>query len=117
MVFLSLLPAGIYQAYHSISTGLWFARSPEIQLVPPAIATKARPFVDDFAQASAYAVFAMHFAGKPEPHAQLFSARCERASDPYCGTPLGVEAAWCPNGIDVPGVAATPETTIRPMEL
>jgi nitric oxide reductase subunit B len=30
MVFMSLLPAGIYQAYHSISTGLWFARSPEI---------------------------------------------------------------------------------------
>lgn len=30
MVFLSLLPAGIYQAYHSISTGLWYARSPEI---------------------------------------------------------------------------------------
>ena len=29
-VFLSLLPAGIYQAYHSISTGLWYARSPEI---------------------------------------------------------------------------------------
>jgi nitric oxide reductase subunit B len=30
MVFLSLLPAGIYQAYHSITTGLWYARSPEI---------------------------------------------------------------------------------------
>jgi nitric oxide reductase subunit B len=30
MVFLSLLPAGIYQAYHSVTTGLWFARSPEI---------------------------------------------------------------------------------------
>jgi nitric oxide reductase subunit B len=30
MVFVSLLPAGIYQAYHSISTGLWYARSPEI---------------------------------------------------------------------------------------
>jgi nitric oxide reductase subunit B len=30
MVFLSLLPAGIYQAYHSITTGLWFARAPEI---------------------------------------------------------------------------------------
>jgi hypothetical protein len=59
----------------------------------------------------------MHFAGKTEPDAQLFSARCERASDPYRGTPLGVEAAWCPNGIDVPGVAATPETTIRPTEL
>lgn len=85
--------------------------------MPPAIATKAQPFVDDFAQASVYAVFAMHFADKPEPHAQLFSAPCERASDPYRGTPLGVEAAWWPNGIDVPGVAATPETTIRPIEL
>jgi nitric oxide reductase subunit B len=30
MVFMSLLPAGIYQAYHSLATGLWFARSPEI---------------------------------------------------------------------------------------
>jgi hypothetical protein len=87
--------------------------------VPPAIPTKARPFVDDFAQAGAYAVFAMHFAGKPEPHAQLFSALCERASDPYCGTPLGMEAAWCPSGIDVPPVVAATETefAIRPMEV
>jgi nitric oxide reductase subunit B len=30
MVFLSLLPAGIYQAWASITQGLWFARSPEI---------------------------------------------------------------------------------------
>jgi nitric oxide reductase subunit B len=30
MVFLSLLPAGIYQAYASITQGLWFARSPEV---------------------------------------------------------------------------------------
>ncbi|HXG81777.1 MAG TPA: nitric-oxide reductase large subunit [Sphingomicrobium sp.] len=30
MVFLSLVPAGIYQAYHSITTGFWYARSPEI---------------------------------------------------------------------------------------
>jgi nitric oxide reductase subunit B len=30
MVFLSLLPAGIYQAYESISKGLWYARSPEV---------------------------------------------------------------------------------------
>lgn len=30
MVFLSLLPAGIYQAYHSITTGLWYARSPDV---------------------------------------------------------------------------------------
>jgi nitric oxide reductase subunit B len=30
MVFLSLLPAGIYQAWASVSQGLWFARSPEI---------------------------------------------------------------------------------------
>jgi len=28
-----------------------------------------------------------------------------------------VEAAWRPNGIDVPGVAAILETTIRPMEI
>ncbi|MBI3347362.1 MAG: nitric-oxide reductase large subunit [Burkholderiales bacterium] len=30
MVFLSLLPAGIYQAWASMTQGLWFARSPEI---------------------------------------------------------------------------------------
>jgi nitric oxide reductase subunit B len=30
MVFMSLLPAGIYQAWASITKGLWFARSPEI---------------------------------------------------------------------------------------
>jgi hypothetical protein len=33
MVFMSLLPAGIYQAYHSITTGLWYARSPEAKLL------------------------------------------------------------------------------------
>jgi nitric oxide reductase subunit B len=30
MVFMSLLPAGIYQAWASITKGLWYARSPEI---------------------------------------------------------------------------------------
>jgi nitric oxide reductase subunit B len=30
MVFMSLLPAGVYQAWASISKGLWYARSPEI---------------------------------------------------------------------------------------
>nr|WP_316640906.1 nitric-oxide reductase large subunit [uncultured Roseateles sp.] len=30
MVFLSLLPAGIYQAWASVSKGLWYARSPEV---------------------------------------------------------------------------------------
>ena len=30
MVFLSLLPAGIYQAAASVSQGLWYARSPAI---------------------------------------------------------------------------------------
>ncbi len=30
MVFMSLLPAGIYQAFASVSEGLWFARSPAI---------------------------------------------------------------------------------------
>ncbi|MBI3284898.1 MAG: nitric-oxide reductase large subunit [Burkholderiales bacterium] len=30
MVFMSLVPAGIYQASASISQGMWFARSPEI---------------------------------------------------------------------------------------
>ncbi|HEX2828674.1 MAG TPA: nitric-oxide reductase large subunit [Burkholderiales bacterium] len=30
MVFMSLLPAGVYQAWASVSKGLWYARSPEI---------------------------------------------------------------------------------------
>jgi nitric oxide reductase subunit B len=30
MVFMSLLPAGIYQAWASITKGMWYARSPEI---------------------------------------------------------------------------------------
>jgi nitric oxide reductase subunit B len=30
MVFMSLLPAGIYQAWASMAKGLWYARSPEI---------------------------------------------------------------------------------------
>jgi nitric oxide reductase subunit B len=30
MVFMSLVPAGIYQAWASISQGMWFARSPEV---------------------------------------------------------------------------------------
>ena len=30
MVFMSLLPAGILQAYASISEGLWYARSPAV---------------------------------------------------------------------------------------
>ena len=30
MVFMSLLPAGIYQAWASITTGLWYARSAEV---------------------------------------------------------------------------------------
>jgi nitric oxide reductase subunit B len=30
MVFLSLVPAGIYQAVASITKGMWFARSPEV---------------------------------------------------------------------------------------
>lgn len=30
MVFMSLLPSGIYQAWASVSQGLWYARSPEV---------------------------------------------------------------------------------------
>jgi nitric oxide reductase subunit B len=30
MVFMSLLPAGIYQAAASVSKGMWYARSPEV---------------------------------------------------------------------------------------
>ena len=34
MVFMSLLPAGIYQAAASITEGLWYARSPEVMHSP-----------------------------------------------------------------------------------
>jgi len=30
MSFFALLPSGVVQAYHSITTGLWYARSPEV---------------------------------------------------------------------------------------
>ena len=30
MVFISLVPAGIYQAWASVSQGMWFARSPDV---------------------------------------------------------------------------------------
>jgi nitric oxide reductase subunit B len=30
MVFISLVPAGIYQAWASVTQGMWFARSPEV---------------------------------------------------------------------------------------
>jgi nitric oxide reductase subunit B len=30
MVFISLVPAGIYQAWASITQGTWYARSPEV---------------------------------------------------------------------------------------
>ncbi len=30
MVFLSLVPSGVYQAYHSITHGFWYARSPAV---------------------------------------------------------------------------------------
>jgi nitric oxide reductase subunit B len=34
MVFLSLVPAGIYQAWASVGTGMWFARSAEVVHAP-----------------------------------------------------------------------------------
>ena len=41
--------------------------------------------------------------------AEVATALPERAPDPYRGTPLGVEAAWCPDGIDVPPALAVTE--------
>jgi len=34
MVFLSILPSGIYEAWASVSKGLWYARSPEVVHAP-----------------------------------------------------------------------------------
>jgi hypothetical protein len=41
--------------------------------------------------------------------AEVVTALPECAPDPYRGTPLGVEAAWCPDGIDVPPAVAVTE--------
>jgi hypothetical protein len=45
MVFMSLVPAGVYQAYHSMTTGFWYARSEEIVRGPvmevPGLAARA----------------------------------------------------------------------------
>jgi nitric oxide reductase subunit B len=38
MVFMSLLPTGVIQAFASIDHGLWFARSPEV-IHSPAVQT------------------------------------------------------------------------------
>jgi len=51
----------------------------------------------------------MHSSTEP---AEPIPALPESAPDPYCGTPLGVEAAWCRNGFDVPRGAAATETTM-----
>jgi hypothetical protein len=56
----------------------------------------------------------MYVTRKP---AEFVTALRESVSDPYRGTPLGVEAAWCPTGVDVAREAAAPETTMQPMEL
>ena len=55
----------------------------------------------------------MHSATKP---AELDTPLLENAPDPYCGTPLGVEAAWCPNGMDVLPAAAGTQWSTPPME-
>jgi hypothetical protein len=41
--------------------------------------------------------------------AEVATALLEHAPDPYRGTPLGVEAAWCPDGVDVPPAVAVTE--------
>jgi hypothetical protein len=41
--------------------------------------------------------------------AEVVTALPKCASDPYRGTPLGVEAAWCPDGIEVPPAVAVTE--------
>jgi hypothetical protein len=52
---------------------------------------------------------------QPSPGSAELDALRKSAPDPYGGTPLGVEAAWCPNGIDV-RVVATADTAVRAME-
>jgi hypothetical protein len=54
---------------------------------------------------------AMHATSNPP---ELVAPPQDSAADPYCGTPLGVEAAWWPNGLELP---ASPETAAQPMEL
>jgi len=54
----------------------------------------------------------MHSTSQP---IELVAVAGESPPDPYSGTPLGVEAAWFPNGIDAQLPAAT-ETALRLME-
>ena len=48
----------------------------------------------------------MHATRDP---AELIAPPLDGAPDPYGGTPLGVEAAWWPNGIDLPSAVAALE--------
>jgi hypothetical protein len=52
----------------------------------------------------------MHSTNKPS---ELVGELQESAAGPYRGTPLGVEAAWRPYGIDVQREAAAAEATMR----
>jgi len=51
----------------------------------------------------------MHSTSEP---AEFVAAPGESPLDPYGGTPLGVEAAWCPNGVGLPPLAGMLEQRV-----
>ena len=80
MVFLSLLPAGIYQAWASITKGLWYARSPEIVHSPvmEALVWLRVPGDIVFAAGSVFlALYALRLLRRPQrtPRTALAAAR------------------------------------------
>ncbi|MEN3066893.1 nitric-oxide reductase large subunit [Uliginosibacterium sediminicola] len=78
MVFLSLVPAGIYQAWASVSQGLWFARSPEIihSTFMTALVWLRVPGDIVFAIGVLFlGVFALRLLGRPRDAAQAEAAR------------------------------------------
>jgi len=68
MVFMSLLPAGIYQAWYSVTEGLWYARSPAIVhsgVMESLVWLRVPGDIVFAAGALALAVYALRLLGRP----------------------------------------------------
>jgi nitric oxide reductase subunit B len=81
MVFMSLLPAGIYQAWASMSKGLWYARSAEIIHSPVMEALVWLRVPGDIV----FSIGAVFLA--------VYAVRLLRGSTSRAGVPAGVAAA------------------------
>jgi len=74
MVFLSLVPAGIYQAWASVSFGTWYARSPEVvhsTLMETLVWMRVPGDVVFAAGCALLALFALKLARRPSATQQL----------------------------------------------